>query len=81
MSYFKNFEDPFYDDDGQLIDEDGPMLEDEVMDLIAIYGTDEEAVTMIAEELQISTNEVRSVISSLGFEVTDSDDEFLIDEA
>ena len=80
MSYFKNFEDPTYDDDGQFV-EDGPMLEDEVMDLIAIYGTDEEAVTMIAEELQISTNEVRSVISSLGFEVTDSDDEFLIDEA
>ena len=76
MSYMKTFEDPMYDDDGQMIDEDGPMLEDEVMDLVSLYGTDREAIQLISDQLGISETEVEDVILSLGLTIVDGDDDY-----
>ena len=75
MSYMKSFEDPMYDEDGVMVDEDGPMIEDEVMDLISLYGTDSEAIQMIADQLAIPVSEVESIVISLGFTITEDLDE------
>jgi hypothetical protein len=71
----KTFEDPMYDDDGVMVDEDGPMLEDEVMDLVSLYGTDREAIQMISDQLGVSITEVEDVIISLGLSIVEDDDE------
>lgn len=75
MSYMKTFEDPMYDDDGVMVDEDGPMLEDEVMDLVSLYGTDREAVQLISDQLGITAAAVEDVILSLGLSIVEDDDE------